>query len=151
MEADELAFRIVDHEPRVQIVDIRSPKAYAGFALPGSRQIRMTEFFGKEPIDVLSRRQVKKVLVADTEPQERAACLLLQRLGYENLVALRGGLPSFRQTILSDTFLPTGGRWDGDVRAFREKARAQILQMIANAKNTKPKEPKKVKKVQGGC
>ena len=152
MDADELAFRIVDHEPRVQIVDLRSPKAYAAFALPGSREIQMTDFFGKDPIEVLSRRHVKKVLVADTEREERAACLLLERLGYENVVALKGGLPSFRMTILTAaTVVPTGGRWDEDVRRFRETARAQILQMIASAKDARPKEPKKVKKVQGGC
>jgi rhodanese-related sulfurtransferase len=151
MAPDELAFRIVDHEPRIQIVDIRSPKAYAGFALPGSRDFQLKEFFGKDPIEVLSRRHVKKVLVADTEDQEHAACLLLERLGYENVVALKGGLPFFQKTILTASFVPTGGRWDADVKQFRETARGQILQMIASAKNAHPKEPKKVKKIQGGC
>ncbi len=151
MDADELAFRIVDHEPRLQIIDIRAPRAYAAFALPGSRDLQVTEFFGKDPIDVLSRRQVKKVLVADSERDERAACLLLDRLGYENLVALRGGLPSFQSTILGAAFVPTGGRWDADVKRFRESARAEILGMMAAAKNVKPKTPKKTKKVQGGC
>jgi rhodanese-related sulfurtransferase len=152
MDADELAFRIVDQEPRVQIVDIRAPEAYAGLSLPGARNLQMAEFFGKDPIDALSRRHVQKVLVADTEKQERIACLLLARLGYENLVALEGGLPAFQHTILaSSAFVPTGGRWDDDVRQFRETARGQILQMIADAKNVKPKEPKKVKRVQGGC
>jgi rhodanese-related sulfurtransferase len=151
MEPDELAFRIVDHEPRLQIVDIRSPKAFAAFALPGSRDIPIRDFFGKDPIEVVSRRHVKKVLVADTEREERAACLLLERLGYENVAALKGGLPAFQGTILGAAAPPAGGRWAEDVRQFRQTARTEILQMIANAKNTAPKEPKKVKKIQGGC
>jgi hypothetical protein len=151
MDADELAFRIVDREPRVQIIDIRPPQAYARLALPGSRNMQIKEFFGKDPIEVLSQRHVKKVLVGETEHDERAACLLLGLLGYENFAALKGGLQSFQNTILTASFVPTGSRWDGDVRQFRETARSQITQMIASAKNTGSKEPKKVKKVQGGC
>lgn len=152
MDVDELAFRIVDREPNVQIIDIRASSAYARLSLPGARNIPVRDFFTKDWVPLLSRRHVKKVLVADSEAQERSACLLLEALGYENLAVLRGGLGAFDRTILTPGDVPPGaGRWDADVLQFRQNARTEILAMIANNKAGAPKEPKKVKKIQGGC
>ena len=152
MDVDELAFRIVDHEPNIRMIDIRSKEQYAKLALPGAYNAAVTDLFGRDWIPVISQRHVKKVIIADNEQQERIACLLLDELGYENLAILRGGFLSFDKTILSASgFVPTGSRWDPDVKQFRQNARDVILKLIADAKNKSPKEPKKVRKIQGGC
>jgi rhodanese-related sulfurtransferase len=153
MTADELAFRIVDREPHVKIVDVRDPKAFAALPLPGSVNAQVRDLYGKEWRDVLSPRHVKKVIVGADEAQERTACLLLRELGYENLAVLDGGFPGFDRTILQPVLLAsnTPGRWDGDVRTFRESARTEILRMVQEAKASGQKKPKKEKKIQGGC
>jgi len=152
MDADELAFRIVDHEPNIRIIDVRSPDAFAIHSLPGSENIAVRDLFGKDWVPILSRRHVKKVLVGNDEAQERTAYLLLRELGYENLAVLQGGFAAFDKIILSPgPFIPTGSRWDTDVKTFREKAHEDILKLIAENKNKGAKEPKKTKKVQGGC
>lgn len=152
MDADELAFRIVDREPNVQIVDLRSPEEYAKLALPGSSNMTLRDFFSKEWTQLFSQRHVKKVLLSDNENDERAGYLLLQKLGYENLAVLQGGFTAFNKTILTpSTFIPAGNRWDNDVREFREQARTNILKMIADNKNAGQKVEKKPKRIQGGC
>jgi rhodanese-related sulfurtransferase/uncharacterized membrane protein YedE/YeeE len=152
MTADELAFRIVDKESNIQIVDVRDSAEYGELALPGSQNIPMRDFFSKDWSSLFSQRHVKKVVVADDEPQARSACLLLQDLGYDNLAVLGGGLHEFRHTILDDTsFVPTGGRWDNDVKTFRDTARIEINNMIEANKNVVPKAPKVKKKIKGGC
>jgi rhodanese-related sulfurtransferase len=152
MDADELAFRIVDHEPRIQIIDIRTPESFARTSLPGSLNIQPKDFFNKDWNELFSRRHVKKVIVGDSADQEHAAYLLLQRLGYENLAVLDGGFGGFQKEILTaGTFVPTGSRWDADVIQFREKARVDILAMIASSKNAVKKEAPKKRKIQGGC
>ena len=152
MSVDELGFRIVDHEPRIRMIDIRTHEAYARLALPGSINIPMGEFFGKDWITMFSQRHVKKVILADDEPQEHAAYLLLQELGYENIAVLQGGLDAFKATIMNPSMIISAGtRWDTDVFRFRENARKDILAMIEKNKNGGPKEIKKVKKIQGGC
>jgi hypothetical protein len=152
MSVDELAFRIIDKEPNLQIVDIRSPETFAKFALPGSSNIQMKEFFNKEWNAQSSRRHLKKVIVAEDDSSEHLACLLLQKLGHENSAMLEGGLDKFNRTILNASpFIFTGSRWDTDVMQFREKARGDILRMIEEGKNTAPKGTKKGKKIQGGC
>lgn len=151
MEVYELAFRIVDHEPNVRIIDVRSAGEYAKLTLPGSNNIQIVDFFSKDWAATFSQRHVKKVIVGENEAEERTACLLLQELGYEHLAVLQGGFAAFDKTILHPSlFVPTGTRWDADVIQFREKARVDILKMIDANKNKAPKEIKK-RKIQGGC
>ncbi len=152
MSVDELAFRIVDHEPRIQLIDIRPPVAYNRFSLPGSTNIPVVDFFGKDWVTMFSRRHVKKVILAESETQEHAALLLLQELGYENLAILQGGLDGFSATILNPpAVIPTSTRWDKDVIRFRQSARTEILEAIEKGKQGGSKEIKKEKKIQGGC
>jgi rhodanese-related sulfurtransferase len=152
MEVDELAFRIIDHEPNIRIIDVRTPESYSQFALPGSNNIQMRDFFNKEWNNSFSQRHIKKVVVGENETQEQSAYLLLQELGYENLAVLQGGFDTFKKTILaSSPVVPTGTRWDSDIIQFRDKARTDISKMMMDNKNKGPKEVKKEKKIQGGC
>ena len=152
IDADELAFRLIDHEPSIRIIDVRSPDAVASLALPGSTNIQIKDLFGKEFSSLLSPRHVKKVLVGENEQQEHVAASLLKELGYENLAVLQGGFESFNKIILSPSaFIPTGTRWDAEVKQFREQARAELLKMIEESKHKAPKAVKKEKKIQGGC
>jgi rhodanese-related sulfurtransferase len=152
MTSDELAFRIVDHEPRLRIVDVRSPAAFASASLPGSANLPLADLLGKEAASTLSQRHVKKLIVGDGEDQERAAYFLLKKLGYENLAILEGGMPAFNGTILAPaSFVSTGSRWDGDVKRFRDRAKTEILRQMQAAKAGGAKKPKVEKKVQGGC
>jgi rhodanese-related sulfurtransferase len=152
MNPDELAFRIVDRDPNFRIIDVRTPELYAQLAFPGSNNIQIRDFFSKDWIASFSQRHVKKVVVGENENQERSAYLLLQELGYEDIAILQGGFEAFSKTILaSSPFGSTGTRWDNDVKQFRDKARVDILKMIADTKNKQPTEMKKQKKIQGGC
>ncbi len=152
MEVDELAFRIVDAEPNIRIIDVRPPDEFAKLTLPGSMNIQLRDFLSKDWIIPFSQRHVKKIIVGDSETQEHIAYLLLQELGYENLAVLHGGFEEFNKNILAaSTFVPTGTRWDADVKQFREQAHADILKMIENDKHKGVKVLKVEKKIQGGC
>jgi len=148
---DELAFQLLEQDPRIALVDIRSDAAFATLALPGSLHSPLGELFSRDLVAPLSRRNVRKIVVGGSETEERAACLLLAELGYENLAILQGGFPAFDRLILSAApFEPQGNRWDGELRRFREEARAGIQRQIAAAK-TQTRAPKVEKKIQGGC
>jgi rhodanese-related sulfurtransferase/uncharacterized membrane protein YedE/YeeE len=152
MDADELAFRITDREPNIRIIDLRPADTTFGHSLPGAENIAVRDLFSKDWVPLFSRRHVKKVLVGRDEAQGRTAFLLLGELGYENLAVLQGGFEAFEKTIFSTApFVPTGSRWDADVKVFRQKARGDILRLIAESRNKGAKESKKTKKVQGGC
>ena len=152
MSVDELAFRIVDREPRLRIVDVRDAKAFAARALPGATNIPEHDLFGKEWSALLAPRHVRKVVVGETEADARKACLLLHELGYENVAVLEGGFPNFESTILTPiaSAAPTG-RWAPDVLRFREDARTEIARLTEAARHSGARKPKVEKKIQGGC
>jgi hypothetical protein len=151
MSPDELAYRIIDKENSVQVVDMRLPEQFAALALPGSVNVQVKNLFGKELTPILSDRRVVKVVVGQSDKESQTAALLLQELGYENISMLQGGLENFQKTILIPKSQATGSRWDADVNTFRANASMVISQMIANAKNEQPKVAKQEKKIQGGC
>jgi rhodanese-related sulfurtransferase len=152
MTVDELAFRLVDRESNIRLVDVRSPEAYAAFALPNSINLSLEDLFTKDAVPTLAPRNIKKVLIGDTEQEERIAGYLLKELGYENCAMLEGGIGTFRTTILEPGILAsTGTRWDADVNAFREEAKRVIPAMIREQQVAATRQPKPVKKIKGGC
>jgi rhodanese-related sulfurtransferase len=148
---DELAYRIMDKESGVQIVDMRSAEQFTAFALPGSVNVQVKDLFGKELTPIFSNRRVVKVVVGFNEDESRTAALLLQEMGYENVAMLQGGIENFQHTILAAKVADTGTRWDADVNTFRIKASTTISKMIIDAKNAQPKTARVQKKIQGGC
>jgi uncharacterized protein len=141
---DELAFRLVDRDPAIQIIDIRTDSV--AYALPGSITIPTRELFSKAWTQVLSRRHRKTVIVGDSVAAEREACLLARELGYENVMVLQGGIPGFQRTIYGP-----GNAGEAAVVEFRKDVRARLDAMIEEGKTSgKPKITVR-KKVVGGC
>ncbi len=113
--------------------------------------MQVRDLFAKEWDLQFAQRHRKKVMIADDVNDARAAYFVLQKLGYENIAVLEGGLPRFQSDILGDNaFVGTGGRHDAEVAEFRMQARTTINAMIEQARN-KPQTEKKAKKIAGGC
>jgi rhodanese-related sulfurtransferase len=151
MTPDELAFRILDIESGVQIVDMRPEGQYTSLALPGAINIQRDDLFGKKGTHRIADHHMIKVVIGQNSEDTRIAASLLQELGYENVAMLQGGIENFRSTILIPKIENTGTRWDDDVNMFRVHASTSIAKMIADAKNGQPKIVKQQKKIQGGC
>lgn len=151
MTSDELAFRVLDHDPELQIIDVRDAAAFGKMTLPGAINIAQQEMFGKQWRDILDSKKVK-VIIAESEAKERKAAVLAGELGYRNIRTLRGGLNEFRKTIINAS-APQGivSADQYDAFRFRAKAGPQILGMIKQQATGPKKVVKLVKKVAGGC
>ncbi len=148
MTADELAFRIVDHDPALQVIDVRTEKEYAAQTLPAAVNIPEQKLFGKEWIEILGQRHKKKVFVADDEFPATSAARLAERLGYENIYVLAGGISGFSHSIMN---APEAALGSDDASRFRFRASQTIAEMIKEAKSGASKVPRLTKKVKGGC
>ncbi len=151
MTSDELAFRLIDHDPHLQVIDVRSAVAYAKMTLPGAVNIRPEEMFGKQWRDILTSAKTK-IFLADDEMAERKAAVLAHLLGYNNVRLLRGGFAEFKSTILTVPALesaPTAE--EQDAYRFRSTASGQIATMINEQASGPKKVVKRIKKVSGGC
>ena len=151
MTPDELAFRIIDRDPLLRVVDLRAEATRKAQPLPGAIAVPAGDILGKEWRMPFSPRLVKKVLVAGTEAEAKTAAYLLVETGFENVAYLEGGYPAFVQTVLSPAAPVGEGRFAPVVERFREQARKGLAEMVRLERAAGTAAPKKVKKVQGGC
>ena len=150
MTADELAFRIVDRDPKLLIVDVRPAEKFVKDGLPGAVNVLAADLFGRGTAPALSQANRRRVFVADTEREAVHVATLARLLGFDNVAALDGGLAGFKTTIFAAPASPTPVAVGADdVRAFRIDAAQQIGAL------TKARAPgavaRKPKKIAGGC
>ena len=148
---DELAFRIIDEENNLQIIDVRSLEEYKKFSLPKSQSISIKDLFGKDAKKILTLNRKMNVFLANDELTERKAAVIAEKLGYEGISVLKGGLDAFKKEILNfkkpDEIK---SRWEEDGIRFRLKASKLLPQLIEQNKH-KIIPKKKSKRILGGC
>ncbi|MBX7042032.1 MAG: YeeE/YedE family protein [Ignavibacteria bacterium] len=152
MTIDEFAFRIMDEESSLHIVDLRSPEHTKGKSLPNSVNMTLAGMFGKDAAKFFARRNATYVIVDEDESAEKKAAYIADELGFENVFILSEGMKGFEEKILNFR-MPEGNlsRADSDTYRFREKARNVIPELIKNnSKKTSP-EKKESKRALGGC
>jgi len=152
MTPDELAFRLLDNDAGLVIVDVRSAEEFQKMTLPGAVNIPVEGLFGKEWSSLLGMRHKHRVFIDDDGTAARGAALLAARLGYTNVEMLDGGLNSLRATIL-DFHPPKEPPLRAEEATYRFRARASVLlpKMIEASKNREPKVTAAGKKIAGGC
>ena len=151
MAVDELAFRLVNEDRSLQIIDFRPAAEYAKVSLPGSTSFTVDNLFEKEPNQLLTLRHRTTVFMADDEATERQCAIMAAELGYQNIRILRGGFAGFQAQILNVAQAgEPGHRNEDQTIRFREHARQVIPGLIQ--KNTSAGPVKKTqKRVLGGC
>jgi rhodanese-related sulfurtransferase len=148
VSADELAFRLLDGDASLVVVDVRPSAAFAASSLPGAVSIPANDLFATASKDVLGRA-TRKIFVADDEAQARTAASLALLLGYRNVGVLEDGLTGFTRSILAAR-KPSGAAGEDDVAEFRAEAATRLTAMMAARRAPKP-TPRTVKKIAGGC
>jgi rhodanese-related sulfurtransferase len=151
--SDELAFRIIDDDPNLQIIDIRSLKEYDSLSLPNSTRFTIDNLFEKNAYNLLSIKHKKNVFVANEEYSEKKAAIIAGELGFNNVFILKGGISKFKTDIL-EFKMPekVANRWVKDTYIFREKASRIIPELIKQYKMKHTAIPvEKKKRVLGGC
>jgi rhodanese-related sulfurtransferase len=152
MTADELAYRILDDDPRLIVIDLRSVEARKDLAVPGSLSIPIDGLFAKEWTRVLGRRRSTRVFVDEDGGEAVRAALLAERLGYDNVRALEGGLAALRHTILEyQSSGEPANAAEADAARFRAEARRRLARRIADAKAQPPPPKTPIRKAPGGC
>ncbi|MBX7149996.1 YeeE/YedE family protein [bacterium] len=151
MSVDEFAYRLMDPDNKMQVIDFRSPEAYFKFNLPKSTLFSIDNLFEKEPNRVLSVRHKINVIVADDELTEKKLAIMAKEVGYDRVWILKGGLNDFKESILGFKQLyEPRTKQEADLFRFRNKASKEIPLLIQQNKSAGP--VKKIqKRVVGGC
>ncbi len=152
MTPDEFTFRVLDDDPQLVVLDLRAEEAQKRLALPSAVALPLEGILAREWQPLLGRRHATRVFVDEDGSRALQAALLAERLGFENVRVLQGGVAELRRAILE--YQPGGGAVtsaERDRDRFRSEARVQLAQRIAESRAgaVAPKRP--VKKIQGGC
>ena len=150
MTADELAFRLVDDDPKLVIVDVRPSAEFARASLPGAVNVAIADLFGRGVPSALTQAHRRKVFLAADERGADEAATLARLLGYENVAVLQGGFGAFRATILDAAPPAASGEGNDETLAFRAVAGRRIAELM-KARATTGAVVRKPKKIAGGC
>lgn len=106
ISADELADKLVNKDPSIVLVDLRSGSEFKQYHIPTALNIPFENLLNDENQVVLNQEKVAVILYSNDHLLADQAWFLCHSLGYKNLIVLKNGLNGFYNTILNPA-LPT--------------------------------------------
>lgn len=151
MSVDEFAFRLLDDDPRLRVIDFRSAEEMERLPLPNAVAFTRDNLFEKDPMKLFRQRGKINIIVADDVETQRRTAVIASRLGYENVRVLEGGAGHFEREILGfDASRPPASRHDIDTHRFRSRASRDLPAILAE-QTAPPPVPRESKRAAGGC
>jgi sulfur-carrier protein adenylyltransferase/sulfurtransferase len=158
---ETVADMIINKDPSLQLIDVRSKDDFEKFSLPGAINIPLTDMLSDQYVDILNQEIKMNVFYANGTITANEAWMLTRQLGYSNNFVLEGGLNYWFDAIMNPA-KPASTSPDEELAKydFRKSAgnalggggaiQAQTEQPPSAAKPVITSTPKK-KKVAGGC
>ena len=97
---DEVADKIVQKDPSIQLIDVRNPREFDMFSLPGAINIPLQDILSENNFDILNQGTRMNILYSNGSTEANEAWLLTRQLGYQNNCLLYTS-PSPRDGLLS--------------------------------------------------
>lgn len=157
MSTDQVAKLIIDKNPALILVDVRSPKEYSEFTLPNALNVPMDSMAGSSSLQYFGVKGTKVVLFSNDDILADEAWVLLRRQGFKGTYVMKGGLNRWINTIIKpQPPAETQPETAQQLYHFREGARLYFTgAKVKTAVSTKPKivvrKRKKAAPVSGGC
>jgi rhodanese-related sulfurtransferase len=162
MSPDEIAQMLIDKDPSLQLIDVRSKNQFEKFSLPNAINIPLESLLSSEFDDVLNQDVKVNVFYSNSSNDANQAWMITRQLGYNNNYVLQGGLNYWAETILNPE-KPAEGSPNEEIAKYNFRMGAnQALGGGLDAtapdpgtKSTAPKpviqKTKKKKGAAGGC
>lgn len=164
ISTDMLAERIISQDPSLLLIDTRSETAFKEFSLPNAINIPLEKVFDEDLNAYLDQEIYDVVLFSNENFLSDEVWMMGNRMGYQHLYVLQGGLNEWFKTIIHPKFPDQTMSQDAfDLYSFRMAAgryfgvandTLEITEKVV--RKVKPKKvvtkPKKKKKApEGGC
>ena len=101
MTTSEIADKIINKDPSIQLIDVRSQSDYESYHLPGAINIPISEILLDKYVDVLNQNIKMNILYSNSSNTANEAWMILRQLDYENNYILQGGLNYWAETIIN--------------------------------------------------
>ena len=160
VSSDELADWLINKDPSIQLIDIRTPKEYEQFHLDNAINNPLNQILEDEWVDYVDQGIKMNIFYSNGTTLSHEAWMITRQLGYENNYVLQGGLNYWTETILNPS-IPSPYSADDEIAKyeFRKGAsqyfggdvKSSTSQSKSKASKPKIKRKKKKKAPQGGC
>ncbi|WP_282013778.1 rhodanese-like domain-containing protein [Marinifilum flexuosum] len=160
VSTDELADMLVQKDPSLQLIDVRSQAEFEKYSLPGAINIPLTQILSDEYEEYIDQGVKMNVFYSNGNLKANEAWMLTRQLGYENNFVMQGGLNYWAETILNPQ-APKSVMADDEIAKydFRKGASAALgggNAVVTNTNTVKKPKPtikkrKKKKRAAGGC
>jgi rhodanese-related sulfurtransferase len=157
MSTDQVAKLIIQKNPTLELVDVRSPKEYEKFSLPNAINVPLDSLASSLSLQYFGIPGTKVILFSNDDILSDQAWVLLRRQGFKSTYVMKDGLNGWINTIIKpqapDETAPETGI---ETYHFREGARLYFTgAKVKAAVSGKPKivvsRRKKAAAVSGGC
>ena len=158
---DEVADLIIQKDPTIQLIDVRTPDEFEKFSLPNAINIPLTELFSDEYRDYLDQDVYYNIFYSNGTTHALKAWMIARQLGWANNYVMQGGLNYWAETIMNPQ-APASTNANDEIAKYEFRKGAQqalgggmVVSSEANVTNKAPKPPvkrkPKKKRAQGGC
>lgn len=155
---DKVAEMIIDQDPTLVLIDVRSMYDNMDYTLPKAHSIPLEEILMYNWMDSLAFNNSKVVLFSNADVLADKAWILLKREKYENIHVMKGGINCWFETIIQPSPPPVTAADDEiDLYQFRKGASiyftggAMPIEEETNTEIVVVKRKPKTSVVEGGC
>lgn len=100
VSTDQVAKMMIQKDPSLELIDVRSTEEFESFSLPNSINIPLDSLLKSNSLMYFGIPGTKVVFVANDDIQSDQAWVLTKRLGYKSTYVMTGGLNRWMETII---------------------------------------------------
>jgi rhodanese-related sulfurtransferase len=104
ISTDQLADKIINQDPSILLIDMRSEKEFNEFSLPNAINIPLKNLLDDDYIGYIDQDIYDVILFSNDSFYADQAWMLGNRLGFKNLYVLKGGLNEWFNTIINPKY-----------------------------------------------
>lgn len=169
VSSDLLAKRIIDEDPSIMIIDVRTDFEYDEYSIPGAINVPAEFILDEQYAEIFMDENKEYILYSNASIYSDQAWNLLTQTGKDKVFVLEGGLNNWFTTImLPEKPMPDAQDSEFDLYSFRKGASLYFggslqeipvaVELMVEPKAPKPVTKKKVevqkkvkKEAEGGC
>ncbi len=124
LTVDQVTHRIIENDPTLMLIDLRTADQFKTFALPGSLNIITDSLLSQANLNLFNQTGKDKVLYANSDLTSEKAWLLCTRFSLGRIYIMKGGMNEWFNTIVKEKAVTgTPSSTDLDLLSFRKAAR----------------------------
>lgn len=157
VSTDQVAKMIIQKDPTLELIDVRSADEYAKFSLPNSINVPLDSIVNESSMDYFGIPGTNVVFFSNDDIKADEAWVLVKRLGFNATYVMKGGLNTWIETIIQPKEpSEESPRTAFETYEFRKGAQlfftgAKLEKTTTKKKKVVIKRKKKAVVASGGC